>query len=322
MSLPLTQALRNRLLRIDSSEVLFERRGFETSRMQDHMEFIGETFLFGYHMALEQRSRLMNGALDDCVPMFRGFAYEGAAMALGICDCLSWRKQSAWQSLLGGAGSKHPYILHVGLGWTLARIPWCRRNPEAYLASLDPLLRWLVLDGFGFHEGYFHWNRQSTCADNRFQLSTYGKHVFDQGLGRSLWFVSGGSPSRIAAFINSIAACRRPDFWSGIGLALAYAGNATVADIQSLLESSGIDRFHLAQGTAFGAEARELAGITNANTELVCELVCGMPAAQAAELTYVGRPQADVSTTQVSQTPLYEVWRTNIRNSLRCQVPV
>jgi hypothetical protein len=44
-------------------------------------------------------------------------------------------------------------MVHIGAGWTLARL---FGRAEHYLATKDSLLRWLVVDGYGFHEGYFH----------------------------------------------------------------------------------------------------------------------------------------------------------------------
>ena len=43
--------------------------------------------------------------------------------------------------------------------------------------------------------------------------------MFDQGLGRSFWFVNGGNPELIAQTIHSFPDSRQADFWSGIGLA-------------------------------------------------------------------------------------------------------
>ncbi len=74
------------------------------------------------------------------------------------------------------------------------------------IAKLDPLLGWLVVDGFGFHEGYFHWRRQLDPAAVRPPLSLYGKKAFDQGLGRSLWFVEGTDIHRISSRIARFSA--------------------------------------------------------------------------------------------------------------------
>jgi hypothetical protein len=48
-------------------------------------------------------------------------------------------------------------MAHVGIGWAIARLPWLRRRIEQPLNRLDSLLRWLAVDGYGFHEGYFYW---------------------------------------------------------------------------------------------------------------------------------------------------------------------
>jgi len=44
-----------------------------------------------------------------------------------------------------------------------------------------------------------------------------------QGIGRALWFVSGGEPQRAAA-LSGAAAERASDLFAGLGLAMAYAG--------------------------------------------------------------------------------------------------
>src|SRR3712207_8380154 len=53
----------------------------------------------------------------------------------------------------------------------------------------------------------------------------------DQGLGRSLWFVQGADVRRIPATVNAFPAERRPDLWSGLGLACGYAGGRTRAEV-------------------------------------------------------------------------------------------
>jgi hypothetical protein len=83
----------------------------------------------------------------------------------------------------------------VGLGWAWARLPG---NPERRLPALDPLLGWLAVDGYGFHEGYFHWRRRVSARELPRGLSASARRVFDQGLGRSLWFVEGADVPRAA----------------------------------------------------------------------------------------------------------------------------
>ena len=122
-------------------------------------------------------------------------------------------------------------MMHVGLGWALARL---RRSVTPYLARLDPLLGWLVVDGYGFHEGYFDWPRYIERRAIPSRLNGYERRVFDQGLGRSLWFVKGADVAAVASAIDTFPSARRDDLWSGVGLACAYAGGCGRAAIESL----------------------------------------------------------------------------------------
>ena len=63
-------------------------------------------------------------------------------------------------------GDEHVYMAYVGVGWAMARLPrvlWSR------LYAPDPLLRWLVLDGYGFHQAYFRTDtvRAPAASDRR-----------------------------------------------------------------------------------------------------------------------------------------------------------
>jgi len=47
---------------------------------------------------------------------YRGFAYEGAAMALALRDAIV-PASSRLTGFMAGAGKQHIYMLHVGAGW-------------------------------------------------------------------------------------------------------------------------------------------------------------------------------------------------------------
>jgi hypothetical protein len=127
-------------------------------------------------------------------------------------------------------------MAHVGAGWAFARL--CR-NIGRPLARLDPLLRWLAVDGYGFHEGYFHCHRYIERPTRPARLSGYALRVFDQGLGRSLWFVYGADIARISSAIATFTPERRADLWSGTALACSYAGGVERAAIEALREAAG-----------------------------------------------------------------------------------
>lgn len=291
------------------SEASFPRRGFrwKDNAVRTHLEFIGGSFLRGYNLALEDRNgdSLING-LEKIEQEYRGFAYEGAAMALTLLDRLTPWKHTRFQLFLDGPGASHIYMAYVGAGWSLARMPIRRKLP---LVKPHPLLRWLELDGYGFHEGFFHWPKYIRDLQPP-KLQGYAARVFDQGLGRSMWFVEGADVEQIAATIGSFPATRRSDLWSGVGLACAYAGGATRAGVAELGWLASGYRKELAQGVAFAAKTRLLAGNLTTNTETVCNVLCGLSAAGAASIT-------DATLSDLNDTkslPAYEVWRQRIQN--------
>jgi hypothetical protein len=302
------------LLRIPLEEATFDRRKFRVPRepARSRLERVGETFLHGYHFALDFREpERLAAELDRLELEFRGFAYEGAAMALDLLDQLRPRRTPSLPVFLNGPGQPHVYMVHVGMGWSLARLPW---RIETRLSRLDPVLRWLVLDGYGFHEGYFHWSRYAGGTLRPKHLRGYALRAFDQGLGRSIWFVGGADAEWITDAIARFPHSRHNDLWSGVGLACAYAGGAESGEIRQLRARSGDCCLHLAQGAVFAAGARARAGNPAEHTELACELLCGLAAQQAADLSDGTRVQACEDF-----EPAYEVWRRLIRMRVAAQ---
>lgn len=268
---------------------------------------MGRTFVRGYNMSLvEDDLRTLAGELDLVDPEFRGFAFEGAAMGLTLLDYLSIGNRGRFQSFLDGPGQAHPYMLHVGAGWALARLPL---NVSRLLSRLDPLLGWLALDGYGFHEGYFRWKRSFEKRAVPGGISGYAVRAFDQGLGRSLWFVCCADLGRIAAGISGFPSDRRGDLWSGIGLACAYAGGANRRALSKLRDAAGPYTAQVAQGAAFAAKARQRAANPAMHTELACEILCGMSAEEAATVTDLAIENISATATE----PVYEMWRQRIQ---------
>lgn len=301
-----------RFLKIDPREVEFDRRGFTCANpeIRDRLETIGRTFLCGYRAAMAHDDQnLLAESLDQIPAEQRGFAYEGAAMALALQDGIMFRND-AFSSFAQGAGRRHIYMLHVGAGWAYARLPWTRHRIERASAKLDPVLRWLAIDGYGFHQGYFKEKTQAISDISSSHLSEHGRHVFYQGLGRSLWFIDGADVHRICRSISQLSPLYHNDAWSGVGLACAYAGGIAPAAIAELQQESGLHAAALAQGAAFAAKARQLAENPAPYTDMACSIICGMPAEQAAQL-------CDTAFTRIN--PLhscpYQDWRFILQKS-------
>ena len=309
--------LRGRILRaifgISQEEVTFGRRGFREgeTKTRQRLEQIGTIFLQGYHAVLENDDpSFLSVKLNRIEPELCGFAFEGAAMSLALLDIFTPWKKNRWSTFVQDFGDSHVYMVHIGLGWALARL---RRKVGRPLSRLDPLLRWLVVDGYGFHEGYFHWGRyfpRCTRMAARLGVRGYAFRAFDQGLGRSLWFVEGANAGRIPKVISAFPASRHADLWSGVGLACAYAGCIDSDSTRTLQKAAGPFRPQLAQGATFAAKARQRAGNPAEHTEQICRILCGLSAEEAARVT----DSALEGLPPDGDEPAYEEWRRRIQN--------
>jgi len=305
--------IRQRLFGISLHETSCEKRGFSVSNpvIKERLETIGQTFVFGYHNALlyndsERIAEELNRQIDR---ELQGFAFEGAAMGLMLLDILSLQGPRRLQQLVNTCAHHHFYMLHVGAGWAMARLPW---RIQHRVETLDGVCRWLALDGFGFHQGYFHAKQFVYRQQRQNNLTGYALRAFDQGLGRSLWFVLGSDVGRISSCIQEFSAQRQADLWSGIGLASSYAGGLSEAELTELNHLSGGFSLCLAQGAAFAAKARQRADNPIAHTDLACKIFCFTSADVAANIC----DQALVDLPADAAMPSYEIWRQRIQHHL------
>ncbi len=303
---------RRLFLGISPTETTFAKRGFHTGKSDawQRLERSASTFVRGYHAALESDNfAALVPRLEQVEEDVRGFAYEGAAMGLAMLDFfLPWKQRLP--AFMSEGGAPHIYMLHVGLGWTFARLP---RKRASVLSHYDPLLKWLALDGYGFHEGFFSWQRALHLHKRPPHLLGYELRAFDQGLGRSLWFVEGADVRRIANAVSTFPPSRQPDLWSGVGLACAYAGGAQSEEIRELCSAAGPHYPHLAQGVAFAVKARQQAHNFTEHTRLACELVCHLPPDGAVQVVETALQDLPFDHGE----PAFEIWRQRIQFSFK-----
>jgi hypothetical protein len=299
-----------KVFKLRSSEASFVVRGFYPSRpaKREHLETIGRTFIRGYNAALEAQSASDPRQFVDTVGAeLRGFAAEGASMGVAIRSSLSL-SQTWLESAIGSFESDFDYLAHVGIGWAMARVPWRARK---YRSLLDPIHHWLTDDGRGFHDTYF--NHKKVLAGWRRKLTGYSAGPYDQGVGRALWFVAGGEVADAAVLIEALPEERHSDLWSGLGLAMTYAGPADGDEITRAFATAGIHRSHFAQGVAFACEARVKARHVPAYTDLAAWSVWGVSAQALSRLVRDARAQLqDVE----GDVPRYELWRRSVAASL------
>jgi len=315
------RALRRRLLTPNVVETSLDKRGFhkKSPAAQERLETVGKTFITGYAHAVEARTPADAEARIEQLPdWLRGFAYEGAGMGLAMLDGLPFgRSDNVRRFLATPRGDAYQYLAYVGIGWAMARLPRFRwPKPTA----LDPVLGPLVLDGYGFHQAYFHTARyiDGQYRDPGFPWpggphGSYANNAIDQGIGRAAWFIRGTDPVLVADLIDSFPVARRADLWSGVGLAATYAGGgddraAAEQELRTLVNRAGEYRGNLAQGSAFAANARVRAGIIPAHSALATQVLCGTTPAEASRRTDELRPEYQAD----GDKPAYEVWRARL----------
>jgi hypothetical protein len=259
---------------------------------------------------------LRNSRFDVLVPRLdaydeemRGFAYEGAGVGLAALDTgLPWRQRT--RELVAGPGAPYLWAVYLGAGMALARM---RRNPDPFRARLgDPLFSWVVLDGYGFHEGFFARRRYVEEQQLPRHITGYGRRAFDHGLGRSIWFSTGASIDRVTDTIDTFPAGRRPDLWSGVGLACGYTGGVSDDTLAGLRTAAGGYLGDLTVGVVVAAKARHMVGNLASHNEAACRVLCGMSSLDAALLAEAALPDLPV----YGAEPAYEIWRQRIRTRL------
>lgn len=318
-----TGALRRLLLAPQLTEVTFRRRGFPAapSAQTERLEAIPQAVVCGFEWGIEARDlweaerRL---ALVD--PELRGFACEGVAMAFTVRDATAVGRGTRTRDLMLGPGRPHLFLSYIGIGFALARLPrplWHKAVPDLDGSPYHPVMSWLVIDGYGFDLAYFNTRR---WIDEQREPRPYpweGRPAYfpravDQGIGRALWFVHGARPRDVAAAVECFPEHRRPDLWSGVGLAAAFAGGCGVDDLAELRERAGRDRSQAGVGAIFAAKARTHAGCVPPHTATATEVLAGLSVEAASALADATAVTADTP----GPEPAYELWRRNIRESL------
>lgn len=220
--------------------------------------------------------------LDETPAAFRAVAYEGASMTLAVHALRDAGEFSVWQAFADGPGKAHGAQVHVGLGWALASLG---RRTFPFLDTLDPLLRWRVFDGFGYFDGLFRRPRTLKRRSAPSFLPEQGAHVYDQGLGRYLWYDTSGDAARMPSMIQEFDDTRRSDLWRGVGLACAYVGGSDDAALAHLWNAAPSYRAQLASGAALAARAQSHSGAPLRDTDRVCQTWFGRSAEETNALT-------------------------------------
>ncbi|MEV0899199.1 DUF1702 family protein [Actinoplanes sp. NPDC049802] len=312
-------SVRRLVLSPSLTEVSFAGRGFPVTPTDATraLERIPQAVICGFEWGIDiRRLTDLTLRLNLVDAELRGFAYEGATMALTVRDAMTGGRGTRARALLTGPGRPHTFLTYIGIGFAMARLPrplWRTVLPDLTGTPYYPVMSWLAVDGYGFDRAYFDTEtvvtRQRRPDPYPWQgRADYFPRAVDQGIGRALWFIHGGVPDAVGAAVRRFATERHADLWSGVGLAATFAGGCDETGLKALREDAGEHRPHLAQGAVFAAKARDFSGFVAEHTAIALQALAGLSVPVAAALA------DDVSlSAAASGEPDYESWRRQVR---------
>ncbi len=300
-----------RPLVLDDRSIRLDKTGHASGDpdVRERLDTVVAAFAAGYNTGLATG----RGPLGPVgvPPALDGFAHEGAAMSRTLLDVLTGTRGRRVAGLLEGPGRRHFHLVHVGVGWAYARL---RLPPWFGVPGARGLPRWLVWDGWGFHQAYFR--PGPVLHEHRTERAARGPaaSVRDQGVGRALWFHACADPDVVGRVVAGFPPHRRSDLWAGIGLAAAYTGARPPDVLGSLSRIAGGHRADLAQGAAFAAKARVLSGEVPGDVRAAVETLCSASPVTAAKWTDAAHDEAAHHGDTLAE---YQYWRALVRREWR-----
>ncbi len=242
-------------------------------------------------------------------PRDQSVAWEATAMAVAWLERNTGSPQT-WEGLCVAQGPEHELGLALGLGWALS---WLELPAQGLIEDLDPLLRWRVLDGYGFRDGLVSPRPFALRQDPPALIDGYARTIWRQGLGRSLWYTTHGDLDELGAILAAFPASERADLWRGIGVAATWIGSLDEVSMNLLQEAAGAERSWLALGSAMAARTcRDIGGVTERQTAPCSVLGGASPEALAA---VTDAAEAALPATE-GELPLFQQWMNGIASRL------
>jgi hypothetical protein len=245
--------------------------------------------------------------LELTEPEFRSIAYEGASMAIALTDFEKQGSLNTWHTFHTKAQA-HSAQIHAGLGWAIAQQNY---TTISSIDTLDPILGYRVLDGCGYYDGIFR--QRSAIKGQKIpeQINVEMMQGYDQGLGRSIWYISKGNIARLSELLSLFSSTRHAAFWVGIGVACSYVGGCDKDLLKSLITLARDYQKELATGILLAARARVMTNSTTNDIELACSTLCRMSAQEAAVLSVNSEPDSTIK-----DKAAYALWLTQIEQGL------
>jgi hypothetical protein len=202
--------------------------------------------------------------LENIETDFRSIAYESASMAIALKDFKTGRFPGDWLFFAKGPSMPHEAQVYIGLGWAIAKLKVCFLTA---VKNLDSRLYFRIADGCGYYDGSFRHRQTVISRQIPVYLPASVMPMYDQGIGRSIWYTAKADINNICAIVETFPANRHADLWRGVGIAVAYVGGCNDDDLKTLLQHAATNRVQLACGAALAAKSRIMANTMTADTD-------------------------------------------------------
>jgi hypothetical protein len=245
--------------------------------------------------------------LDSFELKFRSIAYEAASMSMALNDLKADSQLRRWLEF-AQQSALHGTQIHVGLGWALAQL---QLDPSFFMTKLHPMMRYRVADGYGYYEGIFR-RRKSVLSQQRPEWNdAIAMGAYDQGLGRSLWYLNYGNIAGTKKLLEKFPVDRQGDFWRGLGIAITYAGGCGEEQLREIFVLAEDYKTQLAAGCVMALVSRKFSKYISEETFLACTVWCNK---NADELLALYQP--DLSSVNANHELAYTNWIANIESSI------
>jgi hypothetical protein len=209
---------------------------------------------------------------------FSSIAYESASMAIALKSFEAGTFPHEWLLFASGAAAAHHAQVYVGLGWAIAKFNFPFLTA---VEKLDTQFYFRIADGCGYYDGSFKYRRTVTNKELPLYLPTAAMPMYDQGLGRSIWYTEKADVHKMCSRVETFATSRHADLWRGIGIAVAYVGGCDDADLKTLMQHATTNGFQLAYGAALAARSRTIANTMTVDTNRCSRLWFSLTTATA-----------------------------------------
>jgi len=202
--------------------------------------------------------------LEHTEKEFCSIAYESASMLIALKDFETDVFPDTWLLFANGPAAAHQAQVYVGLGWAIAKFNFPFLTA---VKNIDTQFYFRIADGCGYYDGSFKTRRTVTNKELPDYLPAAAMPMYDQGIGRSIWYTQKADIHMIRSKIETFAANRHADLWRGVGIAVAYVGGCDDADLKTLFKYASTNCFQLACGAALAARSRTMANTMTADTD-------------------------------------------------------